>query len=131
MAPRLAPTRQRSLAELALENAVEGCTREAFGAVVAGHQAGAAATPEMRAALATIADEEMGHAELSWAIHEWALTRLDETEAAAIEAARLAAVASVAAGDYATEPAEVRAAVGLPDAATGRALARDFATALA
>lgn len=131
VAPRLAPPRERTLRALALENAVEGCTREAFGAVIAGYQAAAAAAPAVRAALATIADEEMGHAELSWAIHDWALTALAPADAAAVEAARRAALAAVAAGGYGTEPAAVRTAVGLPDAATGRALARDFANALA
>jgi hypothetical protein len=129
-APVVAPPRHRTLEELAADNAVEGCTREAFGAVVAARQARTATDPTVAAALAVIADEEMGHAELSWAIHDWALAKLDDTAVDEIEKLRRAAAAELAAADYGTEPVAVRAALGLPDAASGRALATSFAAAI-
>src|SRR5690606_15396153 len=45
----------RSLLELALENAVEGCVHETFAALMAMHQARHASDPALREAMAAIA----------------------------------------------------------------------------
>ncbi|MET0402939.1 MAG: ferritin-like domain-containing protein [Cystobacter sp.] len=82
----------RSLFELALENVVEGCTRETYGALMAQHQALHAQDAEIRAVMAGIAEDETRHAELSWAVDHWAQTRLNDTERATLHEARRQAV---------------------------------------
>lgn len=108
-------TCRRSLFELAIENAVEGCVHEAFSGLVALHQARCAADAEFRQAMATVADEEIGHGELAWAIHAWACSQLSDAEVEAVgHAMREAAQALVVAlGADKLAPA-TRAALGLP-----------------
>ncbi len=71
-----APFERRSLFDLALENAVEGCVRETWGALVAMHQAERARDLGVRAAMAGIARDELRHAELAWRIERWLAPRL-------------------------------------------------------
>ncbi|QSQ20135.1 ferritin-like domain-containing protein [Pyxidicoccus parkwayensis] len=85
----------RPLFEVALDNAVEGCVRETFGALVAHHQALHARDTEVRGAMARIADDETRHAELSWAIDAWAKARLSASELEALRAAQREAVAKL------------------------------------
>jgi hypothetical protein len=68
----------RTLLEVALENAVEGCVRETYGAALGVLRAARATCPEIRAAMATLARDECGHAELSWRVLAWHLRALDE-----------------------------------------------------
>jgi hypothetical protein len=68
--------RGRSLEQLALENAREGCIEETFGAVVARIQADRAREPALREMLEGIARDELGHAFLSWRIAEWLDARI-------------------------------------------------------
>ncbi|HEY6724949.1 MAG TPA: ferritin-like domain-containing protein [Polyangiaceae bacterium] len=63
------PGNARSLVEIVLENAREGCVAETYAGLVALHQAGAARDPEVRRVFASIAREEAEHAELAWALH--------------------------------------------------------------
>jgi hypothetical protein len=77
---------------VALENAVEGCVRETYGAVVGHHQAQRAQDPVVRAAMAQVAEDETRHAALSWAVAEWALPRLSEAQRMAIRAAQRGAI---------------------------------------
>lgn len=67
----------RSLEEVALENAIEGCIRETYGAWNAVKQSREARDPELRATMKRIAGDELRHAELAWEIHAWAMKRLD------------------------------------------------------
>ncbi|MFO0630768.1 MAG: hypothetical protein U0325_34790 [Polyangiales bacterium] len=60
-----------SLEAMALENAVEGCVRETFGALVATWQARASNDPAVARELAAVADDETRHAELSWRLADW------------------------------------------------------------
>lgn len=69
-------TRGRSLEQLALENAREGCIEETFGAVIARIQADRATDPALRTMLDSIAHDELGHAVLSWRIAEWLDARI-------------------------------------------------------
>lgn len=71
-----APFPVRSLEALAVENAREGCVRETFGAVVAGWQARAAEDARVREELGRIAEDELRHAELAWAVEAWVAERL-------------------------------------------------------
>lgn len=107
--------------DFAIENAVEGCVREAFGAVVAAFQAANAADPEVRAAFAGIAEDEARHAELSFAIDAWLMARLGSADRHAVALA--VEEAWTALGAELSEPAsEVRRVVGYPTLAEQRAL---------
>ncbi len=66
----------RTLFEFALDNVVEGCVRETFGAAVAKYQAVSARDPLVRTRMASIAADETRHAELSWRIQAWLESRL-------------------------------------------------------
>ncbi len=99
--------------DLTLENAVEGCVREAFGAVVSAFQAARAGDAAIRSAFVEIARDEARHAELSWAIHAWLAV---DCTAAMREAWDVLATEL-------TEPAaEVRRVTGYPTLAEQRAL---------
>jgi hypothetical protein len=104
----------RSLFEVALDNAVEGCTRETYGALVAHHQALHARDEQVRGAMARIAEDETRHAELSWAIDRWAHARLSEAERAALREARRAAVAALRAEVAAPLNADLVTEAGMP-----------------
>ncbi|HEX8791622.1 MAG TPA: ferritin-like domain-containing protein [Polyangiaceae bacterium] len=74
--PRLRRTRPRSLEAIALENAVEGCVRETFGAAIVLAQAFTAADPDVRSAMRKIAPDELRHAELARRVARWIEPRL-------------------------------------------------------
>ena len=67
----MARTATRDIETIARENAVEGCTRETYAALVACRQARAATDPAIRAAMAGIARDETRHAALAWAVDGW------------------------------------------------------------
>jgi hypothetical protein len=122
-APRVAPAERRELFAFALENAIEGCVRETWGALVAHHQARRAADPSLRHACAIIAEDETRHAELSWAIHTWAQRRLGKAERCAIEQAMAPAADDLAAECGTIAMSEgARAALGLPSAGRAQVL---------
>ncbi|NUO54956.1 MAG: hypothetical protein HOV80_39455 [Polyangiaceae bacterium] len=101
----------RSLIDVALENAT---------------------VPSVRSAMETIAPEEVGHAELAWSIHRWAMERLHVGERVAVERAMHEALERLVAGAVEENaPAAARAALGLPDAAGAAALARGLRDGLA
>jgi len=128
--PRLGRAKRRSLFEMALHNATEGCVRETFGALVAKVQAARAEDSEVRAELAKIAEDETRHAELSWAVDQWARARLSEEEVAALDAAQREASMTLQ-RDVAYEwPMDVQTTAGMPNAAASAKLARTFVRAL-
>jgi hypothetical protein len=108
----------RALEALAIENAVEGCVRETWGAALALRQSIDARDAEARAAFAAIANDEIRHAELGWAIDRWASERLDAAANARVDAARAAAARALL--DSPPDPA--LPALGLPDEVEHRAL---------
>ncbi|MFO0559563.1 MAG: hypothetical protein U0269_16215 [Polyangiales bacterium] len=83
---------QRSLVQLAMDNAVEGCVRETFAALVAVHQSMYADDEEIRRTFVAIAEDETRHAELSRDIHRWAIAQLERDDRARVEHARRAAI---------------------------------------
>jgi hypothetical protein len=106
----------RSLEALAIDNAVEGCVRECFGAALGCYQARTAQDPEIAAAMAVIAEDETEHAALAFAIDGWVQSRLDDGARARVAAARARAVGELR-GELAHVPdATTRAALGWPDA---------------
>jgi hypothetical protein len=96
-AERTAPP--RPLFEVALENAVEGCVRETYGAVVGLVEAQTSADASLRRAMRSIAVDECRHAELAWAVHAWAMARLHAEERRRVKDAMREAVAEIAKRD--------------------------------
>ncbi|RKH06813.1 ferritin-like domain-containing protein [Corallococcus carmarthensis] len=83
----------RTLVDVALENAVEGCVRETYGALLAHHQAMHARDLEVRQAMVRIAEDETRHAALSWDVDQWARPRLSAKERDSVREAQRRAVA--------------------------------------
>jgi hypothetical protein len=79
------PQGERSLEDFAADNAREGCVRETFGAAVCAWQGLHALDPEIRRAMSEIADDEAGHAELSWDVDAWARSQLSADARARLE----------------------------------------------
>jgi rubrerythrin len=115
---------ERSLLAAALENAVEGCVREAWGALSAHYQAAKAAEPEARQLWHDIAADESEHAELSLALHDWFMLQLAAEEQRLVEAAmhraRLELRAELASGP--APYAVVAQQAGVPEPAHATAL---------
>lgn len=82
----------RTLAAIAEENAVEGCARETFGALLATWQAEHAEGAELARIMTEIAADETRHAALSWTIARWSLERLDTDARERITAAWAATI---------------------------------------
>lgn len=114
-----------SLEALALHNAVEGCAREALGALEAAHQALHAEDDALRTTMASIAADEARHAVLSLDVDRWAQRQLGEREGARVRAARAAAIEAMARTPCA-DPA-TRRLLGLPDAPAREAMIRALA----
>lgn len=115
-AVRVAPQRRRPLAALALENAVEGCVRETFGALLASYQARCARDAEIRSVMTRIALDETRHAALAWAIAREIEPRLDDRTRRRIARARARAVAKLRGDAAAPMPGDVACTAGLPGA---------------
>ena len=131
IAPRVRRPARRSLEAIARENAVEGCVRETFGAMVATWQAAHASDPKLRVAMRRIAADERRHAALAWAVATWADTRLDAAARGRIRAARSRAVRSLAT-DVSRDnaPSSLLQAAGLPTPSRARALVHAMAETL-
>ena len=132
VAPRpTTPRSPRSFEEIALENAVEGCVRETYSALECAWQAEVAVDPVVRATMARIAKDEMRHLALSWAVHAWAVGRVDAAGRARIAEAQRAEVDEML-EELAQDPHEsLRLVGGLPRAAESRTLVAAIAQRVA
>lgn len=110
----------RTLWQLALDNAIEGGVNETYGAALALYQAAAASDRRVRAAFATIAEDELRHAELAAAIDRWVVSQLDDDARAQLAAARTEAAAQLALRMTAPIPTRLREVVGLPSTTTAQ-----------
>ncbi len=107
----------RSLFEIALENAVEGCVHETFAAACGLWQQQRAEDELFRTVIAHVTEDECRHAQLSWAIHEWVMPQLSTAEQARIRQAQVEAVEQLGQGfQQASQPEDVQRALGLPNA---------------
>jgi len=113
-AARVAQRRSRNLAAVALENAVEGCVRETFGALVATCQARSARDAEIRRVMTRIAVDETRHAALAWAIAREIEPRLDDRTRRRIAAARARAITKLRREVTAGVSLEVARDAGVP-----------------
>lgn len=132
-APKVSsPSRQRTAAEIAHENAVEGCVRETFSALLAWHQAARARDPQVALDMRGIAADETRHAELAWRVAAWLEPRLCARERAAVNAARAEALRRLDAEiDHETLPETARAAIGWPSVREQHAMLQRMASELA
>jgi hypothetical protein len=94
-AVRVARVRTRSLVAMAIENAVEGCVRETFGALVATWQAENARDAEVASAMTAIARDETRHAAMAWAVARWLEPQLDARARARVARAKRDAIAEL------------------------------------
>ncbi len=115
----------RSIEVMAIENAVEGCVRETYGALLATWQAHAASDPVVRSAMMRIARDETKHAALSWSVGQWLARRLDRAAKRKVEQAKRAAVAELCAA-AATDAPSFAGVVGLPSARAASRLASEM-----
>ncbi len=116
------PMITRDLLAVAVENAVEGCVRETYGALVAAFQARTARDPDVRAVLAGIARDEARHAELSHDVARWLETRLDGPSRRRVAAERSRALEELRGAIDRAPAADVVREAGMPDVMTARAL---------
>jgi hypothetical protein len=127
--PALESAEPRSLAEIATENAAEGCVAESYGALTLAFQARHAASAAFRATFRSVARDELRHAELAWAIAHWLEARLSQREHRRCRDAIHQGLATIASGhDHDNDGV---AELGLPDAEASRRLRLGFARALA
>lgn len=122
------PPRPRSLAALARENAVEGCVRETWAALLAAYQAMSAEDPAFRALMAEVAVDERRHAELAWAIDAWARTRLSAAEVRELDDALAGAAAALR--PSVDPPAPLAGPLGLPQLARAEPMWRALTAVL-
>src|SRR6185312_2291637 len=118
VAVRLPEAGERTLLELAIDNAIEGCVRETFGAAVAQWQAATARDKRVRRAMRRIARDEADHARLAWDLRAWMATRLTIDERTLVLAETQRAVARLDAVVVSSSPPRALVdEVGLPTAA--------------
>ncbi len=117
---------KRSLQELALENAIEGCVRETWGALVVLHQAEHATEPLIRAAARRIAKDEVFHASFSWMLDEWYRPRLSPAARRRVRRARHDAVSDLERELASEMPEADRKRLGLPARVAARAMLREL-----
>jgi hypothetical protein len=113
---------ERSLEDIATENAVEGCVRETYGALVALWQACYAQDPVVRSAMIPIAADETRHAELAWEVAAWAEPRLSRAARHRVHEARARAIAELRDEVMAPIPLPLVALAGMPSAETASVL---------
>jgi hypothetical protein len=121
--PVIKPKPVRSVEAIAIDNAVEGCVRETFGAMMATWQATTAADPAIRKVMHRVALDETRHAALALRVAAWAERRLDEAARGRVRAARREAVAAVLSElDYEV-PEELASIAGVPSGPQARLMA--------
>lgn len=130
VAPDVGELPVRSVFAIALENAVEGCVRETFGALVATFQARRASDARIRCIMHVIAADETKHAELSWDVAAWIEPRLTPDERAAIARAKAEAVADLATALATPLAADVHDRAGMPSPGEARRMIAELEGAL-
>jgi hypothetical protein len=128
--PHVAPRQTPTLLEMALENMAEGCVRETWGALSARYQSQAAESFAERLLWSEVADDEARHAELSWDLHAWLMSRLSHAEQLEVEAAQRNAWDELVLELDAEPDREVQHLAGVPSRSMALELARDLAVQL-
>jgi hypothetical protein len=128
--PTVRRPRARSLRAMAIENAVEGCLREAFGALVATHQAEHAGDARVRRAMRVIAADETAHAALAFRVGAWAGDRLDEKASRALGSSLRRAGRELVRAAGAPVAPDIVEELGMPNPRVAVAMARALCEAL-
>lgn len=79
----------------ALDNAVEGCVREAWSALACAVSARRARTSALRIAYERLAVDEAGHAQLAWDLHQWFMEQVSPDQRDIIIVAQRKAIADL------------------------------------
>lgn len=116
--PSYVPATDRDLLAIAIENVIEGCVRETYGAAVAMWQASHARAADVRAVMQIIASDEVRHADLGWRVAEWLSNKLDARGRAAVRDAGCCAVREL----YVNAASPADEDLGLPGAPAARAM---------
>ena len=116
------PVPVRTLFEVALENAIEGCVGETYGAAVAAYQGEWATDPAVRGTMRAIAVDEAEHASLGWAVDGWARSRLPCAARLEIDESVERARATIREHAQRDVARAVAVPLGLPDAAAAAVL---------
>jgi hypothetical protein len=127
-AGRGAAEARRTLEDVARDNAVDGCVRETFGALLGSVQAARARDARLRAFFAGIVEDELAHAALAWDLHRHLVRRLSTAARARVLAAQTRALAEL--GDGEESPSSLVLRAGALTAAERRALAATFVAGL-
>jgi len=121
-AVRVERRRRRTLEALAVENAVEGCVGETYGAAVARIQAKRAGDRRFRGVMMRIAADETRHADLSFELARWFDQQLSPAGRRRVRDARNRAVHELARSVRRAAPGSVVVTLGLPTADQATAL---------
>jgi hypothetical protein len=113
---RVEPRPIRSLEAIAIDNAVEGCVRETFGAAMGCYQAEAAADPNIAALMRTLATDETSHAALAFELHGWIMPQLTAAGRARVLEARAHAVEALSLELQVEPDSTLRELAGMPGA---------------
>jgi hypothetical protein len=105
---------ERTIEAMALENAIEGCVSETFGAAVAHIQAKRANDRRVRSAMKWIAADETRHAQLSWELAAWFDSKLTRAGRRRVREARKRAGEALARSVGRATDRKSVAALGLP-----------------
>ncbi|WP_394829166.1 ferritin-like domain-containing protein [Pendulispora albinea] len=128
--PVVASRKTRSLEAMAIENAVEGCVRETFGALVATYQAERAGDAVIAAAMRIIARDETRHAGLAWEVAAWLDEKLSPKARARVAHARAAAICEMLEDAHLPVAAELTARAGQPPPRESARMAAELARAM-
>ena len=79
---------KRTLCDIAIENAIEGCVHERYAALQAHHQAHHAQAEELRTVFLRIAQEETEHTALAEDLHMWLMGQLTQQERNRVQESR-------------------------------------------
>jgi hypothetical protein len=120
----------RDIEAIARENAVEGCVRETFAALLACRQACAATDPAIRSAMAGIARDETRHAALAWAVDGRSHALLAPAARRRVREARREAIEQLMDAPVAGLLRDDRAQAGLPDEDDAVRMAGELGAAL-
>lgn len=118
---------QRSLFDIALENAVEGCVHERYAALQAHYQAQNIKNNALQPWLAQIAHEETEHTTLADELHSWIMPQLSSKEQEAVHEAKQKAQQELEAYIAQREvPIELQETLGLPNQAQATMLVQSL-----
>jgi len=127
----VAPPRSRDLLAFAIENAVEGCVRETYGALDAAFRAHRAPTEALRALYAEVAVDEVRHAALAWDIAAWLQGQLSAEDIAQVQAAMGEAHRALRSALSTGDSAELTEQLGAPTPTEALAMADTLRRSLA